>query len=58
MTPFRRFSNNPKFTNRLRQGGLYVAVAALLATHTQCLNDEQRRWILRENVKELFQLPC
>ncbi len=31
---------------------------ALLATHTQCLNDEQRRWILRENVKELFQLPC
>jgi uncharacterized protein len=31
---------------------------ALLATHTQCLNDEERRWILRENVKELFQLPC
>ena len=32
MTPFRHFSENQKFTNRLRQGGLYVAVAALLAT--------------------------
>lgn len=31
---------------------------ALLAAHTQCVTDEERRWILRENVKELFQLPC
>ncbi len=31
---------------------------ALLATHTQCVSDEERRWILRENVKDLFQLPC
>lgn len=38
MTPFRHFSENQKFTNRLRQGGLYVAVAALLATHTACSN--------------------
>lgn len=38
MTPARHFSKNPKFNDRLRQGGLYVAVAALLATHTQCTN--------------------
>ncbi|WP_353483561.1 hypothetical protein [Haliscomenobacter sp.] len=38
MTPFRHFSDSPKFTHRLRQGGLYVAVAALLATHTACSN--------------------
>jgi len=31
---------------------------ALLAEHTQCVDDEARRWILRENVKELFRLPC
>ena len=31
---------------------------ALLTAHTQCVSDEERRWILRENVKELFQLPC
>ncbi len=30
----------------------------LLAEHTQCISDEERRWILRDNVKELFQLPC
>lgn len=38
MTPNRHFSKNPIFQNRLRQGGLYVAVAALLATHTSCSN--------------------
>jgi hypothetical protein len=38
MTPSRHFSKNPKFQQRLRQGGLYVAVAALLATHTACNN--------------------
>ena len=31
---------------------------ALLAAHTQCVSEQERRWILRENVKELFQLPC
>ena len=31
---------------------------ALLTAHTQCVSDQERRWILRENVKELFQLPC
>lgn len=30
----------------------------LLAAHTQCVSEQERRWILRENVKELFQLPC
>jgi predicted TIM-barrel fold metal-dependent hydrolase len=30
----------------------------LLREHTQCIGEEERRWILRENVKELFQLPC
>ena len=30
----------------------------LLAEHTSCVTDEQRRWILRDNVKELFNLPC
>lgn len=38
MTPTRHFSKNPVFQNRLRQGGLYVAVATLLATHTSCSN--------------------
>ena len=31
---------------------------ALLTAHTQCVSEQERRWILRENVKELFQLPC
>jgi predicted TIM-barrel fold metal-dependent hydrolase len=31
---------------------------ALLAEHTRCVDDETRRRILRDNVKELFQLPC
>ncbi len=30
----------------------------LLSEHTQCLGEEERRWILRDNVKELFHLPC
>lgn len=30
----------------------------LLAKHTACVTDEERRWILRDNVKELFNLPC
>ncbi|MGE0487039.1 MAG: amidohydrolase family protein [Gammaproteobacteria bacterium] len=30
----------------------------LLAEHTACVSEEQRRWILRDNVKELFNLPC
>jgi predicted TIM-barrel fold metal-dependent hydrolase len=30
----------------------------LLEEHTKCISEEERRWILRENVKELFQLPC
>ena len=36
MTPFKHFSKERQFSQRLRQGGLFVAVAALLATHTQC----------------------
>jgi len=36
MTPFRHFSTNKTYVQRIRRGGLYVAVAALLATHTQC----------------------
>ena len=30
----------------------------LLAEHTQSISDEERQWILRDNVKELFNLPC
>ena len=30
----------------------------LLAKHTACVSDDERRWILRDNVKELFNLPC
>lgn len=44
MTPSRHFSKNPVFKNRLRQGGLYVAVAALLATHTSCSNNSGGDW--------------
>lgn len=44
MTPSRHFSKNPVFQNRLRQGGLYVAVAALLATHTSCSNNSGGDW--------------
>lgn len=31
---------------------------ALLTEHTACVSEETRRMILRENVKELFRLPC
>lgn len=30
----------------------------LLAEHTRCVGEQERRWILRDNVKELFHLPC
>lgn len=30
----------------------------LLAEHTQSLSDQERNWILHDNVKELFNLPC
>lgn len=36
MTPFRHFSTSKTYVHRIRRGGLYVAVAAMLAAHTQC----------------------
>jgi predicted TIM-barrel fold metal-dependent hydrolase len=30
----------------------------LLAKHTACVSDDVRRSILRDNVKQLFDLPC
>ncbi len=45
MTPNRNFHQNPVYTQRLKQGGLYVAVAAILATHTGCGNSSgQGEW--------------
>jgi hypothetical protein len=45
MTPNRNFKQNPEYTQRLKQGGLYVAVAAILATHTSCGNSNgQGQW--------------
>lgn len=38
MTPYRNFSQNTVWPNRLRKGSLYVAVAALLSVHTSCGN--------------------
>lgn len=36
MTPFKNFGQYPSWKHRVRRGGLYVAVAALLAANTGC----------------------
>lgn len=36
MTPFKNFSKYPSWKHRARRGGMYVAVAALLAVHAGC----------------------
>lgn len=30
----------------------------LLTEHSACISDQERQWIVRDNVKELFHLPC
>jgi hypothetical protein len=45
MTPFRNFSRNTTWPFRIRRGGLYVAVAALLTTHaTSCGTGDNSDW--------------
>ena len=39
MTPFKNFSKNTTWQNRLRRGSLYVAVAAMLIAPTGCGSD-------------------
>lgn len=36
MTPFKNFSKNTSWKHRVRRGGIYVAVAAMLAANTGC----------------------
>ncbi len=40
MTPFKNFSKDATWPNRLRRGSLYVAVAAMLTTPTGCGNSD------------------
>lgn len=46
MTPFRNFSSNTNWPyHKIRRGGLYVAVAALLSTHaTSCGTGDNSDW--------------
>jgi hypothetical protein len=45
MTPFRNFAHtNDSLPRRLRRGGLYVAVAALLATHATSCGSDKESW--------------
>jgi len=39
MTPFKNFSTESTWRRRLRRGGMYVAVAAMLGAQTSCSND-------------------
>lgn len=39
MTPYKHFSKNPSWPHRLRRGGIYVTIALLLGTQTNCTND-------------------
>lgn len=36
MTPFKNYSKYPSWKQRIRRGGLYVAVATMIAVHTGC----------------------
>jgi hypothetical protein len=36
MTPFKNYTQNPSWTNRVRKGSLYVAVAAMLGMQMSC----------------------
>jgi hypothetical protein len=44
MTPFKNFSTNKTFTQRIRKGGLYVAVSAMLAAQISCGSDNGGDW--------------
>lgn len=44
MTPFKNYSSNPSWKNRIRKGSLYVAVAAMLGTQMSCGNDNGSDW--------------
>lgn len=44
MTPYRHFSNNTTWQRRIRRGGLYVAVAAMIGSQTACSSDNGSDW--------------
>ncbi len=44
MTPFKNFSTESTWRRRLRRGGMYVAVAAMLGATTGCSNDNGSDW--------------
>lgn len=39
MTPFKNFSNDPRWRRRLRRGSLYVTIALALGAQSSCGND-------------------
>ena len=44
MTPFKNFSTESTWRRRLRRGGMYVAVAAMLGAQAGCSNDNGSDW--------------
>lgn len=44
MTPFKHFSSHPDWSKRIRRGGIYLAVAAIIGGHTACSNDNGNDW--------------
>lgn len=44
MTPYRHYSKNKQWTQRIRRGGLYVAVAAILSTQIHCGSNNGSDW--------------
>ena len=44
MTPFKNFSTESTWRRRLRRGGMYVAVAAMLGAQAGCGNDNGSDW--------------
>ncbi len=44
MTPFRNYSTESTWKHRLRRGGIYVAVAAMLSVQAGCSSDNGADW--------------
>lgn len=44
MTPFKNYSSQPDWSRRIRRGGLYLAVAAMIGSQTACSNDNGSDW--------------
>ncbi len=44
MTPFKNYTQNRSWTGRIKKGGLYLAVAAMVAANVGCSNDNGSDW--------------